>query len=97
MPTRSRDWNEGVSQDLKDLMYAQTFLLALIEEGGDLQIALGRFIRLYGVKEYAGLVKMNEPAIQRAINPDHNPTKATLEKLLEPLGLSLGVKPRDVA
>ncbi len=93
MPTRSSDWSESLSQDLKDIGYAQNFLLALLEEGDDLQTALGRLIRLYGVKEYARLTKMEESAIQRAINPSHNPTKGTLEKLLAPLKLSLGVKP----
>lgn len=93
MPTRSHDWSEGVSKELRDTGYAQSFLLELLEEGDDLQTALGRLIRLYGVKEYAGLVDMEEPAIQRAINPEHNPTKETLEKILAPLKLSLGVKP----
>ncbi len=97
MPTRSRDWNEEVSQDLKDTAFAQVFLLELLEAGDDLQTALGRLIRLYGVKEYAKLADLDEPAIQRAINPDHNPTKQTLEKLLAPLKLSLGVKPNDAA
>lgn len=40
---------------------------------------------------------MDEPAIQRAINPEHNPTKQTLEKLLEPLGLRLSAKPKTAA
>lgn len=93
MPTRSSDWSEEVSKELRDTDYAQSFLLGLLEEGDDLQTALGRLIRLYGVKEYAKLVQMEESAIQRAINPDHNPTKGTLEKLLAPLKLSLGVKP----
>lgn len=97
MPTRSRDWNEEVSQDLKDPAFAQAFLLELLDAGDDLQTALGRLIRLHGVKEYAKLVDMDEPAIQRAINPEHNPTKQTLEKLLAPLKLSLGVKPKDAA
>lgn len=93
MPTRVSDWSEEASQELRDTSYAQTFLLSLLEEGDDLQTALGRLIRLYGVKEYAQVSKMEESAIQRAINPEHNPTKGTLEKLLAPLKLSLGVKP----
>lgn len=93
MPTRSSEWSEVLAHDLKDMVYAQVFLLALLEEGDDLQTALGRMIRLYGVKEYAQLAKMEESAIQRAINPSHNPTKGTLEKILAPLKLSLGVKP----
>jgi DNA-binding phage protein len=93
MPTRSSDWSEGIAKELKDTVYAQNFLLGLLDEGDDLQTALGRLIRLYGVKEYARRSKMEESAIQRAINPAHNPTKGTLEKLLAPLKLSLGVKP----
>lgn len=93
MPTRTSDWNEEISKDLRGIGYAQSFLLALLEEGDDLQTALGRLIRLYGVKEYAQRVQMEESAIKRAINPRHNPTKGTLEKLLAPLKLSLGVKP----
>lgn len=97
MPTRSKDWSEYVSKELQDLDYARLFLSALLDEGDDLQTALGRLIRLYGVKEYASLVKMDAPAVQRAIDPRHNPTKQTLEKLLAPLKLSLGVKPVDAA
>jgi DNA-binding phage protein len=97
MPTRSRDWSEDVAKELKDLDYARDFLTELLSEGDDLQTALGRLIRLYGVKEYARLVKMAAPAVQRAIDTKHNPTKETLEKLLAPLNLELGVKPTDAA
>jgi DNA-binding phage protein len=97
MPTRSRDWSEHVSKELKDLEYARGFLSELLDEGDDLQTALGRLIRLYGVKEYSRLVKMDAPAVQRAIDRKHNPTKETLEKLLAPLKLELGVKPIDAA
>ncbi len=92
MPTRSIDWNEYMAEELRDLDYAQGFLLGLLEEGDDLQTALGRLVRIYGVKEYAKLVDMEESAIQRAVNPNHNPTKGTLEKILAPLKLTLGVK-----
>lgn len=97
MPTRSRDWNETMSKKLHNHHYAHKFILALIDEGDDLQTALGRTIRLYGVKEFAAFLKMDEPAIQRAINPEHNPTKQTLEKLLEPFGLRLSAKPKTAA
>jgi len=97
MPTRSRDWSEVISAELKDLIFSRDFLLELLSEGDDLQTALGRLIRLYGVKEYALLVKMEPPAVQRAILAEHNPTKQTLEKLLAPLKLELGVKPKDAA
>ena len=85
MPTRSRDWSEFVSKELRDMGFARGFLTELLNEGDDLQTALGRLVRYYGVKEYAELVKMSSPAVQRAIDPEHNPTKETLEKLLAPL------------
>ena len=97
MPTRSRDWNEQVAKELKDLSYAQNFLTELLGEGDDLQTALGRLIRLYGVKEYSRLAKMEASAVQRAIDTQHNPTKETLEKLLAPLKLRLGVKRTNAA
>lgn len=93
MPSRTSDWSESISKDLRDTEFAQIFLLGLLEEGDDLQTALSRLIRNYGVKEYASLVEMEPSAIQRAIDPRHNPTKSTLEKLLAPLKLTLGVKP----
>lgn len=93
MPTRSIDFNEELAKDLRDLDFAQGFLLELLALGDDLQTALGHLIRVYGVKEYAELAEMEAPTIQRAINPKHNPTKGTLEKLLAPLKLGLGVKP----
>lgn len=97
MPKRSRDWNETLSAELRDLDFARIFFMELLDEGDDLQTALARLIRLYGVKEYSELVGMDSAAIQRAIDPGHNPTKQTLEKLLEPMSLELGVKPKDAA
>lgn len=92
MPTRSIKWNDYLSKQLKDKNFTREFILAGLEEGDDLQETLGYVIRVYGVKEYAALVKMDEPSIQRAVNPKHNPTKKTLQKLLDPFGLELGVK-----
>lgn len=92
MPKRSVDWNETLSEKLRDLKFAKQFLLSLVDEGDSLQEALGRTVRGYGVKEFSKLVNLDEPAIQRAIDPSHNPTKTTLEKLLNPFSLVLGVK-----
>ncbi|MFN8945185.1 MAG: hypothetical protein ACK5WZ_11265 [Pseudobdellovibrionaceae bacterium] len=97
MPTRTKDWDESLSKKLKNLSYAQKFVVALIDEGDDLQVALGRFVRLYGVKEYAAILEIEESALQRAVNPEHNPTKETLEKIVAPLNLSLALKPKDAA
>ncbi len=92
MARRSRDWNEGLAQDLKDPEFARAFLVAAIEDGAPLRQALGKAIRAMGVREFAAKVDMAESNVLRAIHPRHNPTLATLEALLKPFGLRLGLK-----
>ena len=92
MPMRSRNWNEGLSERLQDLRYASDFLLVLTEEGHSLQEALGITIRGYGVREFSRLINLSESAIQRAIDPNYNPTKRTLEELLAPFNLHLAAQ-----
>ena len=89
MARRSRDWNEGLAQDLRDQEFAREFLLAAMDEGVPIQVALGRVIRAMGVTEFAANVKMAGPNVLRAINPRHNPTQDTIDRLLKPFGLKL--------
>ena len=93
MARRGEDWNVGLAEDLRDAAFARDFLLASIDEGVDLQIALGKVIRAMGVKEFAAKVRMASPNVLRAINPRHNPTQATLDRLLKPFGLRLSLAP----
>jgi DNA-binding phage protein len=93
MSKRSQDWNEGLSQDLQDPKFAREFLLAAIEEGVPLQAALSKAIKAYGIAEFAKKVKIASPNLLRAVNPKHNPTQETLNKLLKPFGLQLTVAP----
>jgi DNA-binding phage protein len=93
MPKRSHDWNEGLAEDLKNPEFAREFVMAALEEGVSLQVALGKVIRAYGVKEYASKVCMASSNVQRAIHPNHNPTQETLNRLLSPLELKLAVVP----
>ena len=44
MARRSKDWNVGLVRDLRDPNFAREFLLAAIEEGVSIQIALGEAI-----------------------------------------------------
>ena len=46
MPRRSRNWNAGLAQDLRDQDFAREFLLAAMDEGVPIQIALGKVITL---------------------------------------------------
>ena len=95
MARRSKDWNEGLARDLQDPEFAREFLRVAIEDGGSLQHALGKAIRSLGVKEFAARIGMASPNVLRAINPRHNPTQATLNRLLEPFGLRLSLAPID--
>ena len=56
MARRSKDWNEGLAEDLQDPVFAREFLTAAVEDGVPLQQALGMVIRATGVKEFADLV-----------------------------------------
>jgi DNA-binding phage protein len=93
MARRSRDWNKGLAQDLRNREFAREFLLAAIEEGISLQHALGKVVRAMGVKEFAARVRMESPNLLRAISPRHNPTQATTNRLLKPFGLRLSLAP----
>jgi DNA-binding phage protein len=91
MARRSRDWNEGLADDLQDPVFAREFLAAAVEDGVPLQQALGKVIRAMGVKEFAAIVEMPSSNVLRAIHPKHNPTQETLERLLKPFGLRIGL------
>ena len=66
-----------------------------LDEGVSIQIALGKVIRAMGVKEFAEQAEMASPNVLRAINPRHNPTQATLNRLLKPLRLRLSLARLD--
>ena len=93
MARRSRDWNRGLAEDLRDVDFAREFLLAAIDEGVSVQRALGKVVRATGVKEFAAKVRMASPNVVRAINPRHNPTQETLNRLLRPFRLRLSLAP----
>ncbi len=95
MARRSRDWNRGLADDLRDPAFAREFLLAAIDDGVSVQRALGKVVRAMGVTEFAAKVHMASPNVQRAINPRHNPTQETLNRLLRPFRLRLGLAPLD--
>lgn len=91
MARRSRDWNDGLAEDLQDPEFARQFLTAAVEDGVPLKMALAKVIRATGVKEFAESVGMSSPNVLRAINAKHNPTQETLERLLKPFGLRIGL------
>jgi DNA-binding phage protein len=93
MVRRSEDWNIGLAEDLRDPEFARGFLAGAMEDGIPLQVVLGKVIRLMGVKEFSEKAGIAPPNVLRAINPRHNPTQETLDRLLKPFGLRLGLAP----
>ena len=80
MAKRSKDWNEGLVKDLRHKAFAREFLLAAIDEGVSIKVALGKVIRAMGVREFAASVGMASPNVLRAINPRHNPTQEMINR-----------------
>lgn len=95
MARRHEDWNVGLAEDLRDREFAREFLLGAIDEGVPIQIALAKVARAMGVKEFAAKVRMASPNLLRALNPRHNPTQDTLNRLLKPFRLKLSLTPID--
>jgi DNA-binding phage protein len=91
MARRSKDWNKGLAQDLRDPEFAREFLLAAVDEGISLQHALGKAVHAWGIKEFAQKIGMASPNLLRAINPRHNPTQTTINRLLKPWGLRMSL------
>jgi DNA-binding phage protein len=91
MARRHEDWNVGLAEDLRDPEFAREFLLGAIDEEVPLQVALGKAVRAIGVKAFAPKVGMASPNLLRALNPRHNPTQGTLNRLLKPFRLKLSL------
>ena len=73
MARRSKDWNVGLAQDLRDPNFAREFLLAAIEEGVSIQLALGKVIRAIGIKEFSARIKSQVQHCARSIPPQSDP------------------------
>jgi DNA-binding phage protein len=93
MARRHEDWNVGLAEGLRHPEFAREFLLGAIEEEVPLQVALGKAVRAMGVKEFAAKVGMASPNLLRTLNPRHNPTQDTLNRLLKPFRLKLSLAP----
>jgi len=93
MAHRTRDWNQGLAQDLKDKEFAREYILALVNEGMSVQEVLGKIARTVGIKEFSQIVKIPASNVVRAVNPESNPTLDTMLRLLKPFGLKLSISP----
>lgn len=91
MARRSVNWNEGLAKDLRNPVAAREFILAALDEGLSLQEVLAKVVRSYGLSEFSAKVKMPPSNLHRTINPAHNPTLSSMNRILKPFGLELTV------
>jgi DNA-binding phage protein len=91
MPKRSKNWDEVLQKELRKPKFAREYIEASLTEGLPIQTVLAQVIRAQGVAEYAAMVGIAAPNLQRILRSKANPTLETLQKLLAPLGLKLGV------
>ena len=76
--------------------FPREFLLAAMEEGVPIQTAVGKVIGRWAW-QFAVKVRMASSDVLRAINPRHNPTQDTLNRLLKPFRLRLSLTRLDGA
>ena len=94
MVRRAQDWNINLAKRLRDRSFARNFIIAAFKESLPIQVALGKAIRAYGIKEFAELIDMPPSILIRAFRPSTNPTLETITRLLAPFGLTLSVAER---
>ncbi len=94
MARRYKDWEEGLSEDLKESVEnRKEFFLALLEEGYSWREAINKIVKLIGVNEYAELIgDMKASNLLNQLKEDSNITIKTLDKITKPLGIELTFK-----
>ncbi len=98
MAKRSKEWDETLQKELRKPRFAKKYIEAAMKEGLPVQIALGQVIRAMGVTEYAEKMGIQSQNLHRLLRKESNPTLETLNILLKPLGLAIGiVRHRDAA
>jgi DNA-binding phage protein len=90
MDRRSEDWNKGLADDLQDREFAKAFLLAALEEGIPIRIALAKVIRSCGVEEFAAEIGLPRSLVNGIINHDGDLSEQVLDCLLKPFDLQPG-------
>lgn len=84
-----------MEEDLWDPSFTRELMLGSVEDGVPLREALGDIIRGMGVKEFAASIGMSSANVVRALRATHNPSLATMDRILEPFGLRLGLASRE--
>jgi DNA-binding phage protein len=88
---RAKDWDEDMFEDLADPEFTSELVMGMVESGMSLQEAVLDVVHGIGVKEFAARVGTSSPNVVRTFRSKSNPTLGTLERMLKPLGLRVGV------
>lgn len=96
---RSKSYREDLTESLKDLREAVEYLNAALADG-DLEVFL---LALRDVAEARGggmtrlseRTKLNRENLYKILSEEGNPELASLETLLDALGLRLAVQPKE--
>ncbi len=99
---RSIDYDEHISEQLRNAEYRGGFLLSIMETiddepGMELFEALKYVIAKMGVTEFAKLVKMERSSVSRILSQEATPKVETLDKFLAPFGLKVKIDVEEVA
>ena len=80
-----------MQEDMGDPEFTRELLTGAVDNGVPLREALGDIIRGIGLKEFSASIGMSSGNVLRALRPGHDPRLGTLDRMLEPFGLRLGL------
>jgi predicted RNA-binding protein with PIN domain len=90
---RSDSYDERLSQKLKNLEFAQEYLLSLVESDEDEQISVEDALRIgiskMGTTDFAKLVGENKANVDKFLKGNRVLKEETLNRYLRPFGLRI--------
>jgi len=100
MPKRTRDYEESLTEALKDPREAAAYLNACLDEKDEdaeemFLMALRDVAKAYGVGELAENAKLGRESLYKALSKTGNPKLSTLVSLLDTMGLKLSVDVKE--
>jgi probable addiction module antidote protein len=91
---RSRPYKVGLNERLKNPAYAVEYLNAAKRESRGVELlALRDVVQAHKVSKIAKDAKLNRETLYRTLSSRGNPTMATLESILKPLGVDWEYRP----
>jgi len=94
MSYRHADWNEGLSRDLKNRDFAARFVAQCLKEGIPHDLIISKLAKAYGLVELSKKAKVASPNIVRITRSPKKARWQTIDRILKPFGLTLGIVPR---